>query len=208
MLDRIEVKCLVGAAALIALAGCGTILPPAQGTLFERDGVSVFSIPEGLRETYFADPKSFERHCRAPSPDVSITSSEGVSFSGLPIGGTGGGVGEDSAQGAVTLGGRDPAVLITRELMYRACELANNLKLSEKETLKLYRDTLDAIVKISGAQTGAGSASQTAAPPAAPNVPAPTSTSGATSTSTSTDTSTSTSSGSSTDTSTTSPGGS
>ena len=88
-------------------------------------------------------------------------------------GGKGAGVSDEATQGSLSLGGRNPAVLITRELMYRACELSNNLNLSTPETLKLYRDVMNVIVQISSAQSGTGVAA-TAATPAAPQVVAPT----------------------------------
>lgn len=191
---------LSGALAL-ALTGCAAISPPPEGKLFERAGVSMVVAPANSRETYFSDPKSQERHCRAPSPDVSITASEGFSVSGAlptPTGGKDAGVSDAATQGALSLGGRNPAVLITRELMYRACELSNNLNLSAAETLKLYRDVMNVIVQLSSTQSGTGVAG-VAATPAAPQVIAPTPAStSSTSTPTTSDTSTSSSTSSGT----------
>lgn len=141
------------------LGGCG-VMPQSQfeGKLFERAGVSMVVAPADARETYFSDVKSLERHCRAPSPDVSVTASEGFGFS-LPLPKLTGAepdVGADEQQGALSLGGRDPAVLIARELMYRACELSNNLNLSAADTLKVYERFLQSIEKIAAVQTGAG----------------------------------------------------
>lgn len=139
------------------VGGCAALSPAPQGKLFEREGVSMITVPSNSRETYFSDPTSRERHCRAPSPDVSITASEGVSLSALRQG-----VSEDASKGALSLGGRDPAVLITRELMYRACEASNNLNLGADESLKFYRDVMDVIAKISASQTGTGTAAASA----------------------------------------------
>lgn len=158
--------------AALALSGCAALMPAPDGKIFERGGVSMVVVPSGSRETYFSDPKSLERHCRAPSPDVSLTSSEGVSFNvPSPVGG-GVGVGEDASTGALGLGGRSPAVLISRELLYRACELANNLNLPREQSLKLFQDVLAVIVKIAAAQTGTGTAA-VASTPNDPRVQAP-----------------------------------
>ncbi len=143
-------------------------------------------VPANSRETYFSDAKSKERHCRAPSPDFSVTASEGFSLSAslpTPAGGKGAGVSDDATQGSLSLGGRNPAVLITRELMYRACELANNLNLKPADTLKLYRDVMNVIVQISSAQSGTGVAAAVATPAAAQvTAPTPTTTAPATTT--------------------------
>lgn len=150
--------------AALALSGCAALKPAPEGKVFERDGVSMVVVPSGSRETYFSDPRSMERHCRAPSPDVSLTSSEGVSFQLPSPAGKGVGVGEDVSAGALGLGGRSPSVLISRELLYRACELSNNLNLPREQSLKLFQDVLTVIVKIAAEQTGAGTAAVSSTP--------------------------------------------
>ena len=62
-------------AILLLLTGCTALPPQPEGKLFERNGVSMVVVPANSRETYFSDPKSPERHCRAPSPDFSVTAS-------------------------------------------------------------------------------------------------------------------------------------
>lgn len=167
--------------AALALSGCAALQPPPEGKIFERGGVSMVVIPGGSRETYFSDPKALERHCRAPSPDVSITSSDGFSL-GLPspAGRGGKAVSEDDSTGALALGGRSPAVLISRELLYRACELASNLNLPPDQTLRLFRDVMDVVLKLSAVQTGTGT-TPVGAKPLDPRVQVPPTGSGPTS---------------------------
>lgn len=150
--------------AALALSGCAALKPAPEGKVFERGGISMVVVPSGSRETYFSDPRSLERHCRAPSPDVSLTSSEGVSFQLPSPAGRGVGVGEDVSAGALSLGGRSPSVLISRELLYRACELSSNLNLPREQSLKLFQDVLAVIVKIAAEQTGSGTAAVTSTP--------------------------------------------
>lgn len=152
------------AATTLALIGCAGIPAEPHGKLFERNGVSMVVIPGSSRETYFSDPKSMERHCRAPSPDLSLTASEGVSLNAPSLTGTRGGVSEDESVGALSLGGRSPAVLISRELLYRACELSNNLNLPADQSLKLFREVMATITRISATQSSRGTASMAAKP--------------------------------------------
>jgi len=152
---------ITASTGILLISGCGALKPPPEGKLFERGGVSMVVIPGGSRETYFSDPSSLERHCRAPSPDVSLTASEGVALNVPSPTGKGVGLNEDASTGALGLGGRSPAVLISRELLYRACELSNNLNLPPDQALKLFRDAMDVIIKLSTSQTAGGTAALT-----------------------------------------------
>lgn len=148
----------IAALAALSLSGCAALLPPPEGKLFERGGVSMVVIPSGSRETYFSDVKSMERHCRAPSPDVSVTASEGMSLNLPSMTGKGVGVNEDASTGSLSLGGRSPLVLVSRELLYRVCELSNNLGLPPEQALALFRDAMETMVRLSAAPAGSGTA--------------------------------------------------
>ncbi len=150
-------KCFMYGLLMFFLGGCASMGSPKEGTIFERQGVSALLIAPEMRDVYFNDPSSLERHCRAPGPDVSIESSSGVSF-GVSIAGDADKISDGSSQAGLALGGRNPAVLITRELMYRACELSSNLNASKKDTLLIYERFLQAAEKSFPSQTGAGSA--------------------------------------------------
>ena len=65
-------------------------------------------------------------------------------------------ISDKSSSGAVTLGGRDPTVLITRELMFRACELTLNTNAKPEAAVKIYVDTLKALLKIIKVHKGLG----------------------------------------------------
>ncbi len=151
------IKIITMAFTLLFISGCANNLPPKEGVIFERKGVSTLLIAPEMRDVYFNNPSSLERHCRAPGPDVSIESSSGVSL-GVSIAGDADKISDGSSQAGLALGGRNPAVLITRELMYRACELSSNLNASKKDTLLIYERFLQAAEKSFPSQTGAGSA--------------------------------------------------
>ncbi|MBD1584633.1 hypothetical protein [Pseudoalteromonas sp. S16_S37] len=87
----------------------------------------------------------------SPAPDAVATKSEGFNI-WVPKTG----LGETDNTGADLLGGRNPATLISRELLYRSCELSLNQHLSKEEALAIYRETLSTITKISTAGLGVG----------------------------------------------------
>lgn len=187
-------KVLAPLAAGFLLSGCGVgslfdSQPAAQ--VFDRDGVDVVSEPTDRRATFFKDIKSTERFCRTPGPDYAVTASEGVSLGiGLPTGGAKQ-VGEDAGQGALSLGGRNPEVLLAREMLYRACELSLNINADGPTTQKIYARFLKAIEAVSSSQTGTGTAGASAAAPdvKAPSISPSNSSSGSSSSSSSSDSS-------------------
>jgi hypothetical protein len=109
------------------------------------------------------DGEGDQGNCRSPSPDFAVTASEGVSIVGLPLAG-GRGIGQDASEGALALGGRNPEVLVAREFMYRACELALNINADAKTTRDIYTKFLQAIKDIAQSQTGTGTAALAGVP--------------------------------------------
>jgi len=156
-------------AILMSTSGCLSLpTEPAKDTLFDRDGIDVVLAAADRQAVMIKDPSSKERMCLAPGPDYSVTASRGVNLGvgmGLPVGPKGEqNIGGDVSRGALSLGGRNPGVLIARELMYRACELSMNLNADQVTTLQIYTRFLEAIEKIALSETGAGTASVSAMP--------------------------------------------
>lgn len=147
------------ASTVLFLSGCAgpqSLLYTAPPTeVIDRQGVDALSQPAGRRTTYFKDHGSIERFCRDTSPDFAITASEGIS---LGVGPVGRGVANDESRGAMGLGGRNPEVLVARELLYRACELSLNINADPKLTLHIYERFLKTIERLAHTQTAAGSA--------------------------------------------------
>lgn len=144
------------------LAGCGTIAKLAGNddkghAIYDRQGLDFLVEDASKKTTIIKDNNSLERFCRSPNPDFASGTSSSVTL-GLTHGpsiGTGSGVAIDA------LGGRSPAVLLTRELMYRACELALNLNANEALTKEIYWKFLSTIEFALKNQTGAGSQGST-----------------------------------------------
>jgi hypothetical protein len=161
--------CVLGA---LTLAGCaGSPSTRQKETVIDRGGVDIIASDSTRQLTYLKERNSTERFCRGPGADSISTASEGVSLQ-LPLRGSSAGVGEETTSGAVDLGGRNPAVLITRELMYRACELASNTNADGATERQIYMQFLQAVAAISKVQLGTGIAAF-ASEPAAPVLLAP-----------------------------------
>jgi hypothetical protein len=140
----------------LALSGCGSsglFGEDSSATVLDRDGLDVVLDRSDKQAYVFKDTDGTERFCRSPAPDFAVTASEGVS-----LGVSGRGVGEDASEGALGLGGRNPEVLVARELLYRACELSLNLNADPKTTRAIYTQFLNAIKDIAKSQSGAGDA--------------------------------------------------
>jgi hypothetical protein len=124
----------------------------------ERDGVNAVSSTSDTQMTFIKKHGDADRYCAARPSDVADTSSSGVKLAGSALAESSD-IGEGSSRGALSLGGRDPAVLITREIMYRACELSMNLNTDTKQTVEIYKTFLEFIKDITKKQTGTGTAS-------------------------------------------------
>ena len=62
------------------------------------------------------------------------------------------------------LGGRTQMVLLERDLLYRACEMSNNLQLTKAETLKVYASIIDKVIDLArllGPNPGSAAATPT-----------------------------------------------
>jgi hypothetical protein len=154
--------------AALLLSGCAGIRSEKKEQLIDRPGIDVVGAPADRQEIVIKDSKSLERFCKGPSPDVAMTASSGISL-GLTAGVLPAGekVGDGSSRGALSLGGRSPAVLLARELMYRACELVINTRADPKTAIQIYKMTMDSIERIAALQTGNGTVAKNAAPPPA-----------------------------------------
>jgi hypothetical protein len=160
-------KLLLGSVLMstFLISGCSTTAPGSSiEHLVERDGVDVGLIPATYREVYFSPATSTERHCRAPAPDFTVQQSDQLNLS-MPMNG-GESIGGGENQTGLTLGGRSPTVLITRELMYRACELTANINADSETTVAIYATFLQALGNITQQQSGSGTASESDSAPA------------------------------------------
>lgn len=133
----------------------GCVSQTSEPKIIERNDLSAVTNTADLQITFLKKHGAIERYCGSRQSDVADTSSSGVTFGAGAMGDTGN-IGEGSSEGALSLGGRSPSVLIVREMLYRACELSMNLNTDTKTTLEIYSTFLESIEKITAQQTGAG----------------------------------------------------
>lgn len=146
------------------LSACASISPVKP--MEENDGsITTISYTSDLQTTIIKDHGDPERYCAARQSDVADTHSVGGGLSiSNPVGGSEG-LTENSSQGALSLGGRNPAVLIVREMLYRACELSLNVNADTEQTLEIYKLFIEKTKEITAVQTGSGSTGKTAINP-------------------------------------------
>lgn len=87
--------------------------------------------------------------CLQPSADATFSASNSDGINILNFGKNSDGVSDSNNQNGAEMTGRTPAVLLSRELMYRLCEIGNNHSLSKDEMIKLYAKNLELIKAIS-----------------------------------------------------------
>lgn len=151
---------------MVLITGCQSFLN-RQNTKQSAQGVSVLHSNSAEQFSYIKQNQSAARFCTETDTDVESTASGGIT---LGIGNES--AGDEHTQGAVTLGGRDPTVLISRELMFRACELMLNTNADAPQAVKMYIDTLESLYEIIKIHKGVGTESlalknESAAPSAA-----------------------------------------
>lgn len=144
---------LLIALLVLGATGCQSWLN-RENTKETVQGVSVLHSSGAEQFSYIKQHKSMVRFCTETDTDV-----EGTSSGGLTLSAAGDSIGDASSSGAVTLGGRDPTVLITRELMFRACELALNTNLKPRDARKVYMGTLNVLIDIIKVHKGSGTKS-------------------------------------------------
>jgi len=151
----------IGFISFMSLLFVGCSIQPVEPTISVSKGIRIYSSSADQQATFMKDHDSTERFCLARGADVADTESTGLGAT-FGLADRNESLTDSVSKGAVDLGGRNPAVLITRELMYRTCEMIMNLNLSKEEALKLFTQTLNASVTVSQNQTDSGAAALSA----------------------------------------------
>ncbi len=119
-----------------------------------NDKFQSLTFTEDLQNTYFKKGKHGVRLCTEPDPDEAQTFTYGISDTAPKIGD----LQLEDATGGLALGGRNPEVLIARELLFRACELSLNVDANYDQMRSIYTEFLTAVKEIAKYQRGNGSA--------------------------------------------------
>ncbi len=158
--SRISLTVLL-VSSLTLFSACSTNVPTPS--IHAHGGLSTFTVTEDTETSLIKIPNSVQQFCAARESDAISAPQSGLSL-GFGVGGTKESVGATSSSGALSLGGRDPLVLITREFMYRVCELSLNHNLTKEETLELYKYFMDKLIVIAPLTKSDGAAAQGIAP--------------------------------------------
>jgi len=142
-LKLITLSILIG----VALSGCSSYEPKPQLSLVAE--ANFITSTGDLSSTIVHK----NRICLQPSPDAAFSASDSGGVSILNFGVKNDGVSDSSNQKDTEMTGRTPSVLLARELMYRLCELGNNLTLNKDEMLASYNKNLEIIKEIALSET-------------------------------------------------------
>lgn len=148
---------LRGSAAIVLLAltaACaGNPFADGVSSVQTDDDIEMFTRNPELDVVVFKSPDDVEKFCMSAETDAVPTASIGfaLSYSGSTAS-------EESGIGAGALGGRSAAVLISRDILYRTCEITLNYNLSKDEALALFNTALEKVQAVAAADPSAGSA--------------------------------------------------
>ncbi|MDX1738574.1 MAG: hypothetical protein R3261_10070 [Alphaproteobacteria bacterium] len=134
--------------ASLSITACSNIYEPRVTGASLEPG-AVLSSTASLSHLVVQDRESSLVTCSHPQPDAAFEQSESGSFS-IALVSTGNDEkgGEEENSGEAEMAGRTPAVLISRELFFRACEFSQNYKLNKDEAIALYNKTLESVTQV------------------------------------------------------------
>lgn len=141
--------------AAVALSGCADLNNVSE-LVSLNPGLKAFSYSDDVQNTFVKKTPNGFRMCSQPDPDAADSYDDGIELEAGGAKDDGAGL-KNSVVGS-SLGGRNPEVLIVRELMFRACELSVNYDVNYKEARSIYSEFLQAAVSMSDKQTGTGAA--------------------------------------------------
>lgn len=175
---------------LLALAGCAG--PPSPAAKLEhtemfvdprfksriqfmhdnQDGVTFVGWPTDslLKVCLTPDPDALAGVGRsvalgATGPASAAAAAAAGTTTGTPApGGPSASASGSASFNVANLGGRTQMVLLERDLLYRACEMSNNLQLTKAETLKVYASIIDKVIDLArllGPNPGSAAATPT-----------------------------------------------
>ena len=146
----------------VAQFGCASHGVHQAKTHVSKHGITAITYPETHRVAFLKRNSDIEHLCAGGGIDAVASSIGGSTIDLTGIVGAGEEkIGKTSETVETGLGGRDPVVLIARELLYRTCETAMNLELNTEQSLDLYKATLAAIQSIAETHSEqAGTAAQ------------------------------------------------
>lgn len=157
------------ALALLVASGCAANPFEDRIDVASAGGLDVITYNSELDVAVQRANGAEGRYCLSPGTDAVPIQSGALALSDRQIGASGA-----AGDGAATLGGRSPAVLIAREVMYRTCEFSLNNDMTPAQALSLYQQALSTVQAIAAAenQPGTQPVAEQAASMSGPGAPA------------------------------------
>lgn len=121
--------------AAMSLAACGSDQEQARARAIGKSGFDLVSYTGTTRGAYIWPDGNAKRICAEPPPDLGLTTAREISANLKAAAANLGAIGSPSidaggaaklSSAAIELAGRSQLVLLTREFLYRECELAAN----------------------------------------------------------------------------------
>ena len=144
--------------SVFLFSACSSTMPHQPHTA-SFGGLIIHTTTEEAETNLIKSPEDLHKYCAARESDAVSAPQSGFSL-GFGLGATKEDISNTSGGAALSLGGRDPLVLITREFMYRVCELSLNHNLSKEETIALYKYFTDKLIAIAPLTKDDGSESK------------------------------------------------
>jgi len=126
------------------MTGCADIYEPKPTVMDITTGTMV-SKTAALSHIFVRNTDVKNRViCTQPPPDAVFSQGNAADISIFSTS-KGDSSGEEEESEEIEMAGRTPAILMAREMFYRACEFSQNYKLDKKEAMDLYNKTLNTV---------------------------------------------------------------
>jgi hypothetical protein len=128
----------------LALFACGSNYQPVPEH-FKIEAESSIAVTAGIAQTFIRSKASNYLLCTQSMPDAAYDQGDDADISYSLVDASSDQISGQDDSNEVEMAGRTPALLIAREMFYRACEFSGNYNLNKQEALSLYQTTLKTI---------------------------------------------------------------
>lgn len=143
------------AGATFLLSACADLYEPSP-KMSSLNSDHAISNSASMRSTFVFNSNGKPRFCSEPQPDAGFSQHQKGDFSLSLVDASSdkddGKVDESDGSIETEFAGREPSLLLTRELMYRLCEFTNNNELSADQAVDLYKQSLDIIKTVANTE--------------------------------------------------------
>jgi hypothetical protein len=149
-MEVLSMRLLMVCFSFLILIGCSTPYKPEPFIQKDGSGEIYSSDTSAISTTHVRTIDGRRVVCMAPPPDSSFSSAVN---SGLQMSiirnddNSKDSEGSSASANESELAGRSPSLLITREVLYRTCEVSDNFDLTKEEAIKLFSKSMEIVDK-------------------------------------------------------------